>query len=570
MRTPKPLYADQRILFHPELITCPHCGAVLVGCNYLSWDKMVQTLDQVLSIASRPGRCANPECPGWQMRLLSAQGQRIAVANSTYGYDVVVRIGWLRQRCYATYEQVHADLRRHVRISESHVRYLYQRSYLPLLACHERTRAGRLEEAAATQGGLIISLDGLEPEAGEPQLWFIRELLSGLTLRSGWLNRQTQAAFEDFLAPLDKLEWPILAVLSDKQTGLEQAVAEKFPNSRHQLCQAHYLRNLATPLSEADAAFKSQVRKAVRGQVGELIRQAGPRETCETNVLTVTGLLADEPDKRSTSLAGEAGVVSPGQMADEVISHLFTHTRYLLTLKGRPPFNLAGLETYERLHNIADVSLDLLTHRLDPRLVGLYQGLKTALEPFATTYEELHQGAVWLRNISDILAPPGDEPPRAAAVSGGLRGYLDTLVLRDHEADMLSDFAYHLDKVSQSYWPGLFHCYEVPGLARTNNELESHFRDTQRRLLRTTGHKGGTRRTLHRLGAWELLESPSSEPACLEALSQISDENLALERQRVTQHRQRFRFEMRSVKSADAQLDKLRQQWLAIPENSTG
>ena len=31
------------------------------------------------------------------MRLLSAEGQRIAPAGSTYGYDVVVRIGWWRQ-----------------------------------------------------------------------------------------------------------------------------------------------------------------------------------------------------------------------------------------------------------------------------------------------------------------------------------------------------------------------------------------------------------------------------------------------------------------------------------------
>jgi len=31
--------------------------------------------------------------------------------------------------------------------------------------------------------------------------------------------------------------------------------------------------------------------------------------------------------------------------ADEVITQLFHHTRYLLTLKGRPPFRLAGLET---------------------------------------------------------------------------------------------------------------------------------------------------------------------------------------------------------------------------------
>ena len=68
-----------------------------------------------------------------------------------------------------------------------------------------------MAEVAQQQGGLLIALDGLEPESGEPQLWFIRDLLTGLTLRSGWLSQQTQLAFEDFLAPLRQLPWPTLA-----------------------------------------------------------------------------------------------------------------------------------------------------------------------------------------------------------------------------------------------------------------------------------------------------------------------------------------------------------------------
>ncbi len=122
-----------------------------------------------LSIASRPSHCPNPECPGHDLRLLSAQGQSIAPAHSTYGYDVVTHIGWLRQYRFSTYEQIHADVSQRIAISESHVRALYQRTYLPLMACHERRQRGRLETLASEQGGLIIALDGLEPEAGEPQ-----------------------------------------------------------------------------------------------------------------------------------------------------------------------------------------------------------------------------------------------------------------------------------------------------------------------------------------------------------------------------------------------------------------
>ena len=61
----------------------------------------------------------------------------------------------------------------------------------------------------------------------------------------------------------------------------------------------------------------------------------------------------------------------------------------------------------------------------------------------------------------------------------------------------------------------------MPGLPRTNNELESHFRDTRRRLLRTTGQQGQTQRTLQRQGAWELLAHPPTEAKLQEALQHI-------------------------------------------------
>src|SRR6266581_5446570 len=188
MRTPKQLYAHERMIYHPELLTCPHCGDLLVTCNYLAWDKTAQMLDRVLSVASRPGRCPRTTCAGSRLRLLSAEGQRIALAGSTYGYDVLVRIAWWRQEYRATYREIHTELASQVRISESHVGYLYQQVYLPLLACHERQYRDHLAQIATQQGGLIIALDGLAPQGGEPHMWFIRALTSGVTLRSGCLS----------------------------------------------------------------------------------------------------------------------------------------------------------------------------------------------------------------------------------------------------------------------------------------------------------------------------------------------------------------------------------------------
>ena len=49
----------------------------------------------------------------------------------------------------------------------------------------------------------------------------------------------------------------------------------------------------------------------------------------------------------------------------------FHHTHSLRTLKGRPPFRLAGMETYERLQHVARGSLDLLAKGYEPRLALL-------------------------------------------------------------------------------------------------------------------------------------------------------------------------------------------------------
>ena len=574
MRTPKQLYAHKRMIYQSELLTCPHCGDLFVTCNYLAWDKTVQMLDRVVSVASRPSRCPHATCVGSRLRLLSAAGQRLAPAGSTYGYDVVVHIGWWRQESRATYREIHATLASRVRISESHVGYLYQQVYLPLLACHERQHRERLAQIAQQQGGLIVALDGLAPQGGEPQLWFIRELSTGLTLRSGWLCQQDQPTFEAFLEPLKHLEWSILVVLSDKQTGLVPAVATILPHSRHQFCQAHYLRNLAEPLAEADAAFKGELRKTVREHLGNMIRQEPRTASGHPGVLTVTGLLPGPLDNPTSPAAHsptpQGPRPGPESETDEVITQLFRHTRYLLTLKGRPPFRLAGMETYERLQHVAGVSLDLLAQRYEPRLAQLYQGLQSALAPFAQPYQALRQGAAWLRDIAYILEPSPGQLPSAAHVAGQLRGYLDTVLRLSTGTPPFYAFGLHLDKVSRSYWPGLFHCYDVPSVPRTNNELESHFRDTTRRLLRTTGQQGLTQRTLQRQGAWELLPRPPTEDQLLDALCQTPPEDLAQERQRFATHRQRFRLQRRSLKQTRAQFEQLRQRWSSLPPTGTG
>jgi hypothetical protein len=45
----------------------------------------------------------------------------------------------------------------------------------------------------------------------------------------------------------------------------------------------------------------------------------------------------------------------------------------------------------------------------------------------------------------------------------------------------------HFLKVSASYWPGLFYCYDIPGLPRTNNILEQFFGSVRYHHRRASG-----------------------------------------------------------------------------------
>jgi hypothetical protein len=65
-------------------------------------------------------------------------------------------------------------------------------------------------------------------------------------------------------------------------------------------------------------------------------------------------------------------------------------------------------------------------------------------------------------------------------------------------------------------------------------------------------------------------ERPVAEAEAVTVLSRIPAEDLARERQRLHQHRQRFRLQVRSRKDTDVQFEHLRRQWRELSKNPTG
>ncbi|MBE9044057.1 hypothetical protein IQ255_06510 [Pleurocapsales cyanobacterium LEGE 10410] len=68
------------------------------------------------------------------------------------------------------------------------------------------------------------------------------------------------------------------------------------------------------------------------------------------------------------------------------------------------------------------------------------------------------------------------------------------IFMSDHKEQLgsLADSIPHLLKITRSYWSGLFHCYQVENLPKTNNDLEQVFGSFRHHQRRTTGRKKAT------------------------------------------------------------------------------
>jgi hypothetical protein len=77
----------------------------------------------------------------------------------------------------------------------------------------------------------------------------------------------------------------------------------------------------------------------------------------------------------------------------------------------------------------------------------------------------------------------------AAGVRRRYRGLLGAIARHQGTCGDLQDAFGHFHKVTRSYWPGLFRCYDVADLPRTNNELEQFFGSYRYHERRASGRK---------------------------------------------------------------------------------
>lgn len=126
---------------------------------------------------------------------------------------------------------------------------------------------------------------------------------------------------------------------------------------------------------------------------------------------------------------------------------------------------------------------------MPPELTRLGTIIGNALAAAGGAFAPVYLAFGWVHRAAHIL---GQEGLSGARVRNQLAGLLGAMRRHREVVGELGEAVDHFLKVSRSYWPGLFACYDTPELPRTNNDLERAFGSHRYHERRSTGRKGAS------------------------------------------------------------------------------
>ena len=154
----------------------------------------------------------------------------------------------------------------------------------------------------------------------------------------------------------------------------------------------------------------------------------------------------------------------------------------------------SGLKLQDRLSRIA-ASLDHVVATagtLPGGLKRLQQVLRRGLEETAALFPAVRESYQWVKRAARILKNEEGLPAKKVR-----RRMVQLLVRMRRAAATTTEPAVRAGlkqfvKVTRSYWPGLFRCYESSDLPRTNNDLEHTFGSHRYHERRASGRRRGS------------------------------------------------------------------------------
>jgi hypothetical protein len=306
--------------YRPAIKTCPRCGALLRR-RWIQWDKYVVTLAGRIHIFSLGYSCSRKRCSQSHVIYQSIEAEQVSLKGSSFGFDVIVQVGRWRFWDHRTLDEIAALLNAlRLPVSRRQILYLIG-DFLALLRAAQPAKI-ESQRPYFQRHGLVLSLDGMEPEQGNEMLFIVREANLDLTLVAETLySSRADLISRQLLEPVKALGFRIRAVVSDADKNIRRAVEASLPGCPQQACQVHCLCDAGKLMFEADRAMKTDLRRDIRAKLRPLSKE-----------------------------------LSRSPQDDPVLAVLVDYCEALrddLRAEGLAPFDLAGLHLYEGLQRLA-------------------------------------------------------------------------------------------------------------------------------------------------------------------------------------------------------------------------
>jgi len=434
------------LTFRPEIPSCTSCGSPLRR-SHNAWRKYILAMNGTYRVTNYAFKCSNPRCEHRNVVYKSGEAEFMTPKYRNFGLDVIVEIGYLRFREKRTIDEIRLALaRRGVEISRTEV-YVLIEVYLELV--HSRPLPDEeFLKAAESNGGIVLVVDGVQPEKGNETLYLMMDALTGKMLYATTVLSANAETVAGMIEEVKKLGLSIIAVVSDHQASIRLGVKKALPGVPHQFCHFHYLKNAFKPLSDLDSNLKVGLKRKVRG-----VRR-----------------VEDEAKK----LSGRE---------KEVILDFCALLRRLLLITGKYPTGLGGVKVFEGMKVLSKTLESCVKKREHPLLLKLL-GMSKAWEGFEPQYKKVRSLLELQNKVREILS---SENTISAKVRLGMlvsKAKRMSMKEKDPETkECLNTFV----KITRSHWGGLFYCIDDERIPRTNVTIEVKISRMKRGYRRISG-----------------------------------------------------------------------------------
>ena len=273
-----------------------------------------------------------------------------------------------------------------------------------------------------------------------------------------------------------------------------------------------------------------------------------------------------------------------GRGATFVLQHYYGYYRHAirdaLHRSSRKPFQCGGLQGYDQLLGISQyLSQRCMQGGLDPYLDQLDHCVQRAVSATASQAEGVRQARAFLTEVEHYLAEAprpsleGEAQKTCSSIQGSksvqqeLEKMFADRVQQPHVCPLMRRVDRKWRSMSKTWLPGILHCYDIPGLPRSNLELESIFGTLRRDQRRTSGRQETT--PLRVFGPGEMVLLSLEDEEILPLLQSVSTDEYWSQRRRQEEREEPRRWLIRLHRDPARALAQVDEQFYAVVNAQT-